>query len=221
MADPVTLQDIYDLFKASQADLQASREEFDRRMAESKAEADRRLAESKASREEFDRRMAESKAEADRRMAKLEQLAANTSREVGHLGDRWGTFVENLVEPAVLRLFQARGIDIQTTYRRAKSTRPAARMEIDILAVDGDVAVAIEVKSRLTQQDVDDLCEKLQKLKIAFPEHASHRVYGAVAAIEFLQDVDRYAYRKGLFVIRQCGDSVELANDESFQPRAW
>ncbi|MFH7241315.1 MAG: hypothetical protein ACHWZW_00545 [Spirulina sp.] len=210
MADPVTLQDIYDLFKASQADLQASREEFDRRMAESKAEADRRMAESQASREEF-----------EQRMAKLENIAANTSREVGRLGDRWGTFVENLVEPAVLRLFQARGIDIQTTYRRAKSTRPAARMEIDILAVDGDVAVAIEVKSRLTQQDVDDLCEKLQKLKIAFPEHASHRIYGAVAAIEFVQDVDRYAYRKGLFVIRQCGDSVELANDESFQPRAW
>ncbi|GEM_PF-4830541 len=32
---------------------------------------------------------------------------------------------------------------------------------------------------------------------------------------------DRYAYRKGLFVIRQWGDSVELANDHSFQPRAW
>jgi hypothetical protein len=63
MADPVTLQNIYDLFKASQADLQASREDFDRRMAESKAES-------------------------DRQMAKLEQLAANTSREVGHLGDR-------------------------------------------------------------------------------------------------------------------------------------
>ncbi|MBD2425015.1 hypothetical protein [Phormidium sp. FACHB-1136] len=232
MADPVTLQDIYDLFKASQADLQASREEFDRRMAESKAEAERQMAEAKASREEFDRRMAEAKAEADqrmaeakveadRRMAKLEEIAANTSREVGRLGDRWGTFVENLVEPAVLRLFQARGIDIQTTYRRAKSTRPAARMEIDILAIDGDVAVAIEVKSRLTQQDIDDLCEKLQKFKLAFPAYASHRIYGAVAAIEFVQDVDRYAYRKGLFVIRQCGDSVELANDESFQPRAW
>ena len=61
---------------------------------------------------------------------------------------------------------------------------------------------------------MDDLCKKLQKLKIAFPEHPSHRVYGAVAAIEFVQDVDRYAYRKGLFVIRQCGDSVELANDQ-------
>jgi hypothetical protein len=206
MADPVTIQDIYDLFKASQADLQASREEFDRRMAA----ADRRAAEA-------DRRAAE----ADRSMEELRQIVANASREVGRLGDRWGTFVENLVEPAVLRLFQERGIDIQTTYRRAKSTRPQASMEIDILAVDGDVAVAIEVKSRLAQQDVDDFCEKLQKFKQAFPEHSSHQVYGAVAAIEFVQEVDRYAYRKGLFIIRQCGDSVELANDRSFQPRAW
>jgi hypothetical protein len=210
MADPVTIQDIYDLFKASQADLQASRQEFDRRMAES----DRRAAEA-------DRRAAEAKAEADRRMERLEELSANASREVGRLGDRWGTFVENMVEPAVLRLFQERGIEISRTFRRAKSTRPEARMEIDILAIDGDAAVAIEVKSRLAQPDVDDFCEKLQKFRLAFPEYASHQVYGAVAAIEFVQEIDRYAYRQGLFVIRQCGDSVELANDKGFQPRAW
>jgi hypothetical protein len=101
MADPVTLQDIYDLFKASQADLQVSAAEFDQRMAESKAE--------------FDRRMAESKAEADHRMERLEQLAANASREVSRLGDRWGLFVENIVAPAVLRLFQERGIEIQAS----------------------------------------------------------------------------------------------------------
>ena len=91
--------------------------------------------------------MAESKAEADRRMAELENIIANTSRKIGRLGDdRWGTFIEDLVEPSVSRLFEARGIDIQTTYRRAKSTRPAARMEVDIRAIDGDGAVAIEVK---------------------------------------------------------------------------
>ena len=54
----------------------------------------------------------ESKAKLDRRMAKLEKIAANPSREVGCLGDRWGTFVENLVEPVVLQLFQSRGINI-------------------------------------------------------------------------------------------------------------
>ena len=51
-------------------------------------------------------------------------------------------------------LFQARGIDVQETSRRMKSKRPGAQMEIDIFAVDGDVAVAIEVKSRLSQRDV-------------------------------------------------------------------
>jgi hypothetical protein len=205
MADPVnTLQDIYDLFKASQADLQASAaEEFDQRMAESKAEADRRAA------------------EADRRMERLEQLAANASREVSRLGDRWGLFVENIVAPAVLRLFQERGIEIRHLYRRAVSDIPGARMEVDILAVNGDVAVVVEVKSRLTKEDVDDFCESLQRFKQAFPERVNHQIYGAVAAIEFVKDIDRYAYRKGLFVIRQCGDSVELANDGSFQPRAW
>jgi RecB family endonuclease NucS len=94
-------------------------------------------------------------------------------------------------------------------------------MEIDILAVDGDVAVAIEVKSRLPNKMWMISARSCRRFKQAFPEQAQHQVYGAVAAIEFLQEVDRYAYRKGLFVIRQCGDSVELANDGSFQPRAW
>jgi hypothetical protein len=83
------------------------------------------------------------------------------------------------------------------------------------------VAVAIEVKSWLAQADVDRFCEKLRSFKQAFPEYANHQLYGAVAAIEFLATIDPYAYQQGLFVIRQCGDSVEIANDAAFMPRAW
>ena len=70
--------------------------------------------------------------EADRRMERLEQLATNASGEVSRLGDRWGLFVENIVAPAVLRLFQERGIEIRHLYRRAVSDIPGARMEVDI-----------------------------------------------------------------------------------------
>lgn len=203
MSDPVTIQDIYDLFKASQAELQASREEFDRRAAEAKAEADRRAA------------------EVERSMEELRRIVANTSKEVGRLGDRWGLFVENLVAPAVLRLFQERGINIRHLYRRAIADVPDAPMEVDILAVNGDVAVVVEVKSRLTQADIDAFCDKLGQFKQSFPEWSSHQVYGAVAAIEVVEKIDRYAYRRGLFVIRQCGDSVEIANDQAFRPRTW
>jgi hypothetical protein len=192
MADPVTIADIYALFEAS------------------RAEADRRSAEA-------DRRSAE----ADRRLERLERIAANTSREVAGLTTRWGQFVENLVEPAVVRLFQERGIEVQETSRRMKSQRPGAEMEIDIFAVNGDVAVAVEVKSRLSRQDVEDFLSRLVRFRQAFPHYGGYQIYGAVAAIEIDAGVDRYAYQQGLFVIKQTGDTVAIANDTAFQPGAW
>ncbi len=203
MAEPITLADIYALFQASQA-------EADRRFAE----ADRRAAEA-------NRLAAERAVEADRRLQQLEKVAANTSREVAGLTTRWGQFVENLVEPAVVRLFQERGIQVKETARRMTSNRLEAPMEIDIWAVDGDVAVAIEVKSRLSRGDVDGFLDTLSHFRLAFPHYGDYRIYGAVAAIEIDRGVDRYAYQRGLWVIKQTGDTVTLANDAEFQPRSW
>jgi hypothetical protein len=203
MAESITLADIYALFQASQA-------EADRRFAE----ADRRAAEA-------NRLAAEQAAEADRRLQQLEKVAANTSREVAGLTTRWGQFVENLVEPAVVRLFQARGIQVKETAQRKISNRLEAPMEIDIWAVDGDVAVAIEVKSRLSRGDVDGFLDTLSPFRLAFPHYGDYRIYGAVAAIEIDRGVDRYAYQRGLWVIKQTGDTVTLANDADFQPRSW
>ncbi|WP_017298917.1 hypothetical protein [Nodosilinea nodulosa] len=192
MAEPVTIADIYALF-------QASRAEDDRRAAE----ADRRAAES------------------ERQLQELKRVAANTSREVAGLTTRWGQFVENLVAPAVIRLFQERGIEVQELSRRMQSKRPGAEMEIDIFAVDGDVAVAVEVKSRLSKQDVDDFLARLGRFRQAFPHYTGYQIHGAVAGIEIDEGVDRYAYQQGLFVIKQMGDTVAIANDTTFQPAAW
>ncbi|MGG6238460.1 hypothetical protein ACQ4N7_07440 [Nodosilinea sp. AN01ver1] len=192
MTKPVTTDDIYALFQASQA------------------EADRRFAESERQMEEL-----------KQISANTSRIAANTSREVAGLTTRWGQFVENLVEPAVVRLFQERGIQVQETARRMRSQRPGAEMEIDIFAVDGDVAVAIEVKSRLSRQDVDDFLARLDRFRQAFPHYGDYQIYGAVASIEVNEGVDRYAYQRGLFAIKQTGDMVLIANDDTFQPTAW
>ena len=47
------------------------------------------------------------------------------------------------------------------------------------------------------------------------------RFYGAVAGIEIDEGVDRFAYQRGLFVIKQTGDTVMIANNSTFQPTAW
>lgn len=225
MADPITLDDIYALFQTSQAEADRRFAESDRRTtearAEAKAEADRRAA-------DFNLQLAESKAaderraaEAARSMEELRRLVDNTTRAVDGLTTRWGKFVENLVEPSVVRLFRERGIEVQETYRRMRSQRSGAEMEIDIFAVNGDVAVAVEVKARLSRQDVDYFLGCLERFKRSFPHYADYDIYGAVAGIEIDEGVDRYAYQRGLFVIKQTGDTVTIANDTAFRPTAW
>ena len=225
MSEPVTLEDIYQLFRASTEEYDRRAEEYDRRAAQSKAEYDRLVAESKAEydrhRVEIENLLAESKLESDRSMTELKRTVERTSKAVDSLTTRWGRFVEELVEPAVLRLFQEKGIDIKEVYPRARVKRQGIAMEIDILAVDDTDLVVVECKSRLSQDDVDEFIEKLTRFKIAFPHYQNYRAYGAVAGIEINEGIDRYAYKKGLFVIKPSGDTVAIINDADFQPNTW
>ena len=47
------------------------------------------------------------------------------------------------------------------------------------------------------------------------------KVIGAVAGIVIDESADKYAYRKGLFVIGQTGETVKILNDEKFEPKVW
>ena len=203
MSEGITIEDIYKLFERSQAELAASRAEFERAMQESRAEYDRRAA------------------EADARIAKLEKTVAETNKAVSTLTTRWGRFVEELVEPAVIDLFQQRGIDVKEIHPRMRTRKQGFAMEIDIFAVDDDVAVLVECKSRLSQDDVDEFIEKLKRFKLSFPHYSAYRVFGAVAGIEINEGIDRYAEKNGLFVIRPSGDSVTIVNEPDFVPSAW
>jgi hypothetical protein len=214
MSNAITIEDFYKLFQESERQrqeterilresLERSQASFDRRMAESKAEADLRAA------------------EAEGRLARAEAIAAQANQSVNSLSSRWGRFVENLVAPAVLRLFQNRGIAVQEVYQRVRSARGDLNLEIDVLAVDDEVAVIVEVKSRLTQEGIRRCLQTLEQFKTAFPHYANYQLYGAVAAIEIDGEVDVYAHNQGLFVIQQSGDTVEISNKADFIPRIW
>jgi hypothetical protein len=218
MSEPITIEDIYQLFRTSTEEFDRRLRESDRRAEEAKLESERRAEEAKLEsdrhRAEIERLLTQSKLEGDRTIAELK-------RTVDSLTTRWGRFLEELVAPAVLQLFQEKGIDIKELYPRAQVKRQGIAMEIDILAVDERDVVLVECKSRLSQDDVDEFIEKLTRFKIAFPHYKNYQAYGAVAGIEINKGVDRYAYKKGLFVIKPSGDTVVIINDADFQPKTW
>ncbi|MBF0340726.1 MAG: hypothetical protein HQL95_07145 [Magnetococcales bacterium] len=197
-------------------------QETDRRMQETDRkfqETDRKFQETDRKFQETDRKMQET----DRKMQETDRKIKEVSQQVGNLGSRWGEFVEGIVAPACETLFAERGIPVHRVAMRvkAKSMDGSRRTEIDILVDNTDAVVLVEVKSRLTAEDVRDHLKRVQEFKTYYEGADGARVMGAVAGILIDADVDRYAIREGLFVIVQSGESVRLANDPDFVPKRW
>ena len=143
------------------------------------------------------------------------------SKQIGALGNRLGDFVQEMVRPAVVTLFQAKGIDVREVYPNISVRRNGGGIEVDLFVVDGLQAIAIECKSHATTDDIREHLDRLRKFKDFFPRYRDLELMGAVAAMVMPDDVAKYAYRQGLYVLAQNGEMVEVRNDDAFVPKFW
>ncbi|MDT9221634.1 MAG: hypothetical protein P5702_24205 [Limnospira sp. PMC 1291.21] len=203
--------------------------ETDRRFREQSEESDRRFEETKQllqrQSEESDRRFREQSEESDRRFRETERIIQQQNqqlnRQLGELGNRLGEFVEWQVRPAVVQLFQRRGISVNEFHPNISVKRFGEAIEIDLLVVNTDQAILVEVKSKLTETDINEHLERLEKFKRLMPAYRDFHAMGAVAGMVVPEEVASYGYRRGLFVLAQSGDSVVILNDDKFRPRQW
>ena len=145
--------------------------------------------------------------------------AVNTS--IGRLSNRLGEFVEEAVRPSAVRLFRERGIDIHEVQQSITAKRDGEQLEIDLLVVNNENVVVIECKSNLSVDDVNEHLERLEKVKRLLPRYNNCKVLGGVAGMVIPDNVATYAIKKGLYVIGQNGDHLELRNEQSFTAKAW
>ena len=74
--------------------------------------------------QETERLMKERSAELDRKFQETRELLDRLSRRFGDLGNHLGEFVEAMVEPALVELFRARGLDVSEVHRRITCSNP-------------------------------------------------------------------------------------------------
>jgi hypothetical protein len=180
------------------------------------------------SHKEFKEQFEAAKKETDRILKDLQVTQKETSREikevnksVGRLTNRLGEFVEEAVRPSAVRLFRERGIDIHEVQQNVSAKRDGDGLEIDLLVVNNKDVVVIECKSNLSIDDVNEHLERLEKVKRLLPRYNECQILGAVAGMVIPDNVAAYAIRKGLFVIGQNGEHLELRNDISFNAKVW
>ncbi|TYQ28221.1 DUF3782 domain-containing protein [Pseudanabaena sp. UWO310] len=197
---PVTIDDIFELFRESERQRKEQQREFE---------------------QSLQRSLQEYKQTSEQEMAELKKIVAQTNKQVGGITSRWGEFVENLVRPAAVRMFREKGIEVHFTALRVEAQDENGSIEIDVLAENTNEVVAIEVKSHLEVRDVKRFLITLDRFKQALPKYQSYKLYGAIAGIKVDERADEYATQEGLFLIKPSGDTVAIANGQDFVAKTW
>ena len=220
---------VYDYISA-QAERDAERAKADAERAKADAERAKAQAERDAKRD-AERAKAQAERDAKRDAERAKDNAEHKERwkqlekELGRLGNSYGEQIEAMFVN-LHRKFNELGFEFPDsadggyTYRDANKN-PVA--QVDRLYVNGDSVMAVEVKAKLKQDDVDGHIERLGKIGRLLKERGDkRRVLGAVAGGIVPDSLLKYAYSKGLYVLVQNGESVSIAPPpENFMPREW
>jgi hypothetical protein len=147
-----------------------------------------------------------------------------TDRKISSLGSRLGELVEEIIFPNIVEKFNKLGYAFgragpRVGYRDSQGRRLA---EVDILLENGDAALAVEVKTHLTHNDVREHTQRMAKLRRYADEHGDQRkLLGAVAGGIASEEVKDFAVKSGFFVLEQSGDTVKISVPRGFKPREW
>ncbi|MCP4701993.1 MAG: hypothetical protein GY862_34815 [Gammaproteobacteria bacterium] len=181
-------------------------------------ETDRRFQETDRRFQETERIIKESFQETDRKFRKTDRKLNKLERL---FTSQWGKLVESLVEGALAKVFNERGIPVQHTVSRAHGVYEGDPWELDIIAKNGHEVIVVEVKTTLRPDDVKDFLTKLKRVKQWMTEYSGNTLYGAVAWITADAGAEQMAQNKGLFVIKAVGDSARIENETNFTPRVY
>ena len=158
---------------------------------------------------ETDRRLEKLFRETDERINKTSKQIEETNKRYGGFTNEFGKMIENLCKPAALKIFKAEGIDIDHVYEGSRREKVGEEeMEVDALLCNRTEAVAVEVKTTCFKKDVDYFLKKMKNFKKIFHEFEGKKVYVAIAAMRFANGSNKYAQRKGLYVLSPLSDGL-------------
>jgi hypothetical protein len=148
-----------------------------------------------------------------------------TNRKMGELGNRFGELAEHLVAPSIHEKFNALGYRFDAVSpggTEIKDPGGETYAEIDVLLQNTEYLMAVEIKSKLLEKDVDAHVRRLEILRRWADKYRdSRKIRGAVAGAIVARGVRQYALRAGFYVIVQTGDTVKIDIPKGFIPRDW
>jgi hypothetical protein len=172
--------------------------------------------------------------ETDRRFQETERLMKEQSREteklirqnekmMGDLGRKFGKIIEHMFIPNLEEKFNALGYEFGKAGPNVRIANKKYNIfaEIDVFLENGDCALAVEVKTQASTEDVWEHVDRMEKLRRYFDiQNDKRKLFGAIAAAVMSDNVRDFAFKQGFYVIKQSGDNVYVEEPEN-KAKAW
>jgi hypothetical protein len=238
-AKKVTMDDIwagFDRFQKEMDEEREARKEFEKAQAEAvksfreaQAEAAKSFREAQAEAAKTQAEAAKIQAEAVKSFHETHAETEKTLREsiastektlnkaIGGLSNTVGALVESFMTAGLPQKFKHLGFafDRVTAVKWADGENNIYT-EIDGLLENGNQAMAVEVKTTLRNEDVDDHLVRMERVRKYADLHGDRREFlSAIAATIVSKSSRAYALQKGLFVIEPAGEDVKVTKPVS------
>ena len=187
-------------------------------LMELKVESQKRSEESQKQFDESQKRIEESQ-------KKTEKIVADLSKNLGGIGNSLGRFTEEMFSSKLQEKFYALGYTFieQSRNKKYHDINNRVIAETDTMLENGEYVALVEIKTELTNEDVDDHADRMEKIRKCFDlRNDGRKLIGAVAGGVVPENVLNYAQKKGFYVMVQNGDSVAIADmPTGFKVREW
>ena len=162
---------------------------------------------------ETDKRTAETDKRLDRitilseqnaeRQAETDRQIQRVDKQLGELGNKWGSFTEGLLERSVQRIM-VKDLGITDTSFGATKYKNGKTIEIDVLGVSNGTnnrVVIAEIKSHLRETAIEQIQQQLNDYLYFAPEHKDKELLGLIACISAAPNIIQQALKAGLIVL--------------------
>ncbi len=154
-------------------------------------------------------------------VAQMSRKIEEVGQQIGWLGNTFGRFTEGLFLPSLERiLLEDFGLD--TVAPRIQRRQNGSFVELDVLAYSNggkNMAVVVEIKSKLRDDDIKTFLKQLANFPQLFPEHRDKKLLGMIAAVGVTAEQKAAIERQGLYVVDIKDDVFTLASSKKFTPK--
>jgi hypothetical protein len=174
-------------------------------VSESQKETDRIIKETSESQKETDR------------------ITRENAKLIGKLGGRLGDMAEHLVAPNLAEKFSELGVVFEKAYQntRIKDKKNNIFAQADITLENSDKVMIVEVKFKLTTEDITEHIERIGKMRTHAYLHGDKRKFlGAIAGMVMTDNERAFALKNGFYLIEPSGETFTITPPNG-QPKEW